>query len=593
MRLLLVLFTVLLAYSQQCLANNPPLLQNDSIRICKNAAVDSFYLFANDIDPDGDSLFITDTLIKPSHGQYAFDNGQLIYTPDAGYEGTDKIYIKICDNGTPSLCAYSFVEIQIDTCYPLNHAPIAGFDSLGACRNETDELLVLNNDTDSDGDSIFISYVYNHAQNGMDSLSNGKLFYRAILGYTGMDQIEYVVCDVPANHLPSQCDTQTVLINVVNCGGVNHAPTAQIDIVPGLEDAFIQLPFDPRDNDSDPDGDPLTWNAVLGPFNGTIVPFGSKWMYKPNLNFNGIDIMPYRVCDNGTPQKCAYSVVTFIIAAVNDPPVIRRDTFFVPEDKTDTLKVTANDTDVDGDYIRVNLFTLPSHGTVRIVNGHDVEYIPAANFNGDDRFTYEGCDSTKCAKAEVLIHVLPVNDPPVANPDSVFVLNDVMPWVPVLANDVDIDGDSLTVTAVDSTNCSKASVEFNTVLVLPVTGANCTGFDTLHYTVCDPSGACATSYIVVFYPLIYDSTVSLPQGISPNGDGKNDVLYFTNLEKFFPASLIIYNRYGYSVYSNDEYQNDWGGKNGNTNQDLPDGPYWYVLKLNNGKRLVNYCQIQR
>lgn len=68
--------------------------------------------------------------------------------------------------------------------------------------------------------------------------------------------------------------------------------------------------------------------------------------------------------------------------------------------------------------------------------------------------------------------------------------------------------------------------------------------------------------------------------ITPNGDGRNDVLEFPQLEKFTNNALKVYNRWGDLVYQKLGYQTDeerfdgtWNGK------PLPAGNYFYVLSF--------------
>jgi gliding motility-associated-like protein len=74
-----------------------------------------------------------------------------------------------------------------------------------------------------------------------------------------------------------------------------------------------------------------------------------------------------------------------------------------------------------------------------------------------------------------------------------------------------------------------------------------------------------------------------PQGISPNGDGQNDVLIIPGIMRKGNNTLTIYNRWGNIVYQKDNYQNDWGGQTDRafnlTSDDnlLPDGTYYYVI----------------
>lgn len=67
----------------------------------------------------------------------------------------------------------------------------------------------------------------------------------------------------------------------------------------------------------------------------------------------------------------------------------------------------------------------------------------------------------------------------------------------------------------------------------------------------------------------------IQRGISPNGDGDNDVF---DLEVFQLDDLRIYNRYGNEVFKYGKgYTNQWQGQSHNGNQ-LPDGTYFYVFK---------------
>ena len=77
-----------------------------------------------------------------------------------------------------------------------------------------------------------------------------------------------------------------------------------------------------------------------------------------------------------------------------------------------------------------------------------------------------------------------------------------------------------------------------------------------------------------------DPDFFIPEGISPNGDNVNDVLYIRGLKAkvFSQATLLVFNRWGQVVYeSNGTYKNDWNGvgKNGDA---LPEGVYYIVFK---------------
>lgn len=85
----------------------------------------------------------------------------------------------------------------------------------------------------------------------------------------------------------------------------------------------------------------------------------------------------------------------------------------------------------------------------------------------------------------------------------------------------------------------------------------------------------------------------LPQVITPNGDGSNDALIFTDIDYFPNAKLTVYNRWSSIVFEGEHYNNDWKGTTTNGSL-LPDGTYFYVLELGNGREpYTNYIMIQR
>jgi gliding motility-associated-like protein len=79
--------------------------------------------------------------------------------------------------------------------------------------------------------------------------------------------------------------------------------------------------------------------------------------------------------------------------------------------------------------------------------------------------------------------------------------------------------------------------------------------------------------------------ITTPNGFTPNGDGMNDELVFdqllTNPEDFKDNELIVFNRWGDIVFEAQPYNNDWRGTN-QEGEDLPDGTYYFILRLNVG-----------
>jgi gliding motility-associated-like protein/uncharacterized repeat protein (TIGR01451 family) len=78
---------------------------------------------------------------------------------------------------------------------------------------------------------------------------------------------------------------------------------------------------------------------------------------------------------------------------------------------------------------------------------------------------------------------------------------------------------------------------------------------------------------------VVTSNMTVPNLVTPNGDGKNDTFTIPEINLYPGSQLLIYNRWGNEVYRSDNYTNTWSG-NG-----LADGTYYYMLnrKESNGK----------
>lgn len=91
---------------------------------------------------------------------------------------------------------------------------------------------------------------------------------------------------------------------------------------------------------------------------------------------------------------------------------------------------------------------------------------------------------------------------------------------------------------------------------------------TVTLTACLASGCCNT--YTSTYEVIGGVPIIAPNVVTPNGDGLNDALIFTNLHYFIHSTVNVYDRWGALVYSGKDYQNDWV-------PNVVDGVYYYEL----------------
>lgn len=71
--------------------------------------------------------------------------------------------------------------------------------------------------------------------------------------------------------------------------------------------------------------------------------------------------------------------------------------------------------------------------------------------------------------------------------------------------------------------------------------------------------------------------------ITPNGDGVNDVWVIEGIENYPANEVQLFDKWGDKVFDAHDYNNNWGGIS-NRGAALPDGTYFYVIRLNEVNR---------
>ncbi|TMG21631.1 MAG: tandem-95 repeat protein [Chloroflexi bacterium] len=319
-------------------------------------------------------------------------------------------------------------------------------------------------------------------------------------------------------------NVQTALITNPPGGVVNHPPLATADTASVAEDGFVDVAV--LANDSDPDaGQTLSVSAVGSPSHGTasLQPNGSV-RYTPAANYNGADSFTYTVSDGngGTAQ----GTVSITVTPVNDAPVANPDSASVAEGSSVDVPVLANDTDVDGDSLSLAGVGAAAHGTASANLDGTVHYVPSGSYTGPDSFTYTVSDGTTTAQGSVSISVTAINHPPVANADSATVAEDGSVDVDVLANDTDVDGNTLSLTGVGAASHGATSVVAGKARYVPA--ANYNGSDSFTYTVSDGNGGTAQGTVSITVTPVNDAPVANADSATVAEDGSVDVDVLAN-----------------------------------------------------------------
>ncbi|WP_282130300.1 Ig-like domain-containing protein [Pseudoalteromonas aliena] len=169
----------------------------------------------NDTDMDGDKLTLSGA--TADFGDVSIVDEQLLYIPPAGFVGVAIIEYSISDGkgGTSN----SQVKVNL----VINNAPTAVFDSATTTDNTSIEIDVLRNDSDIDGDELFV--VNAVAAQGTVSINiNGTLQYTPKSGFDGVDIIDYTIKDSKGAKSTAQVKVtvsavKSVAINNKSSGG--------------------------------------------------------------------------------------------------------------------------------------------------------------------------------------------------------------------------------------------------------------------------------------------------------------------------------------------------------------------------------------
>ncbi|NQZ59059.1 MAG: tandem-95 repeat protein [Lentisphaeraceae bacterium] len=187
-------------------------------------------------------------------------------------------------------------------------------------------------------------------------------------------------------------------------------------------------------------------------------------------------------------------VIPMSVLVQNYYPDVTNDTAIVTEGASVVISVLANDSDDNGDVLAIASVTQGSNGSV-VINGTSVTYTPNANFSGADSFTYVASDGQGGSRpSTVNITVANINNTPTAAADF-YTITERSALLNVLTNDVDLDGDSLTVQSV--TPAANGTVSFSPSSVTYNVDADFTGNDSFTYTITDGNGGNATATVLV------------------------------------------------------------------------------------------------
>ncbi|QEE61728.1 tandem-95 repeat protein [Salinibacterium sp. dk2585] len=342
-----------------------------------------------------------------------------------------------------------------------------------------------------------------------------------------------------------------------------QAPVATDDSVTVRVGDTIDIPV--LANDIHPDGEPLTLSPELverASGSGLLFASGDRLRYlAPEQTGDFTAVYAVMGPDGQTSQAQVRIAVREVVEATNGAPTPSTLTARVTAGGTVSIRVPLTGIDPDGDSVQLlGLDSAPEKGAVTDVGTDTIEYEAGGYSAGTDTFTYTVMDSLGArSTGKVRVGISPPLQEarnPVATADEVVTRPGGSVSVQVLANDIDPDGGTLTITSVVP-NTPEISAEIDgEIVVIDVPEEQ--GQYGLVYEVENGFGGTSSAFITVMvdpeaplaYPIANDTVLTLSDILEREtitvdvlqnvffADGPTNTLAVRLLERFSENAVV-------------------------------------------------------
>ena len=337
----------------------------------------------------------------------------------------------------------------------------------------------------------------------------------------------------------------------------------------------------------------------------------------------GTYTLQYRICDMNDIHNCATATITVVITEIPILPVVARDDTYTVTIGTTTITESIYHNDSIGDQmVDASLVNFQAIGGSKDSNNFYIlsvnlagnVLIPQATPIGTYTLEYRICDvhhRSNCDSATVRVSVIPPSAPPptlVVTPDTFTytgntIVGNILDNDTINDNPIELPDDDINIEAEEPTD-KEPYIDTATGDVLVPTHTPA-GTYTLNYELCiENLTICDATTVEVIVPDVLTPTTPTPpippqsqddnpatsltpyNGISLNGDNKNDYFHIEGIEKYPENIVRIYNKNGLKVFEVTGYDNKNQSFKGFTqgevtvkkSLELPIGTYFYFIE---------------
>ena len=431
-----------LQVSVQEAGNVPPVARADFFvaRVGEALAIDPI---ANDTDPNGDAISLVAAGTPPAGTSVSADLSRGILTFTGSVPGSFQFTYTVSD-GPSTTVGVIRVDVVADDTHAL---PIAEDDLAVLPSGGASLIAPLANDTDPSGGVLVVQSIDVPASSGLEvtlierhllritapgGLSDVTSFTYTVSNGAGSAtaQVSVIPTDAQSEETPPEASPDTAKVRADDIGSVSVLSNDRSPI--GLSLIL------------DPDVTVLSGSEL-----GTVFVTGNQVRLAAGSEA-GVVRVAYTVVDSVGNR--ATSTVTFEVvaaSAANSAPIPKALSAWAVQGQMTRIPVPLTGIDPDGDSVAlVGIDQPPAKGSV-VLGTEWLEYTPSDDATGTDTFSYIVEDRLGVqGRARVRVGIAPPgsqNHNPTAVPDSVTVRPGREVSINVLSNDLDADGDALTV----------------------------------------------------------------------------------------------------------------------------------------------------
>lgn len=327
----------------------------------------------------------------------------------------------------------------------------------------------------------------------------------------------------------------------------------------------------------------LLWSTTgTGTFSDNTVAIAT---YTPNASDIGLGNITLTLTADAIgvcPQ-----VSDMLIITISQPIIAANLTQNVNVQEQFITDVITNSTVNATDVITVLILQNGLKGTASVNTDKTISYVANAGTVGSDLFQYRICNQCNlCSDGIITIDI--TNSAPIISQPSTPISTIVGQIISIpfgsLISDLNdnIDPSSIQIIQGPTSNAG-ATFDSGFNLALDYSTVSFAGTDEITIQVCDLLNACSQITIQIEV----EGEIVAFNGMSPNGDGKNDFFFLENIQFLGPDNKVeIFNRWGDKVFEMDNYNNDSQRFEGSQNngKELPSGVYFY--KVNYEKTVI-------